>query len=103
MNPTEKGFVERWSDIISSVEKTLIPIEYVKRVRVNNTDDETPKTIDIEEMKERGLTRETIESIYYDSLFGEKVDDIDFYVDINAVARTVQRETNKLLNLDQDL
>ena len=103
MNPTEKGFVERWSDIINSVDKTIIPFEFVKRVHVNTIGDENSTVIDIKEMKERGLTHETIESIYYDSLFGEKVDDIDFYVDIDAVARTVQNQTNNLLKLDQDL
>ena len=102
MNPAVKGFIERWSEIINSVEKTLIPVEYVKRVQVNSGK-KAAKTLDIEKLKKEGLTHETIESIYYDSIFSEKVSDVDFYVDIDAVARTIQRETNKLLKLDQDL
>ncbi len=101
MNPTEKGFVERWSDIINSVDKTMIPIEYVKRVTVN-VDDENHKTIDIDKMKKQGLSSDTIESIFYETVatIGGSADDMDFYVDIDAVARIVQAETNKLLKLD---
>lgn len=101
MNPADKGFIERWSDIINSVDKTTIPIEYVKRVTVN-IDDTNHKTIDIDKMKRQGLSFATIESVFYETITNSGIDinNADFYVDIDAVARLVQNQTNKLLNLD---
>jgi len=101
MNPAEKGFVERWSDIINSVDKTIIPIEYVKRVTVN-IDNGNHKTIDIDKMKRQGLSPDTIETIFYETIanIGVDLNDTDFYVDIDAVGKMIQKETNKLLNLN---
>lgn len=101
MNPTEKGFLERWSDIINSVDKTAIPINYVKKVTVK-IGEKNQKTIDIEKMKRQGLSPETIDSILYETVYSisDNIEDIDFHVDIDAVAKLVQQETNRLLNLN---
>ena len=101
MNPAEKNFLERWSEIINSVDKTTIPFEYVKKVCVN-IGDTNHKTIDIDKMKKQGLSAETIETVFHETVknVGGSVDNMDFYVDIDAVARLVQKETNKLLKLD---
>lgn len=98
MNPTEKQFIERWSEIINSVDKSTIPIDYVKRIQFN-VDENTQKTIDIEKMKNQGLTPKTIETVCYDimSNLGNSIDDVDFFVDIDAVAEIVQTQTDKLL------
>lgn len=94
MDPTKKSFVERWSDIINSVEKTTIPIDLVKRIQIN---DET--TIDIEGMKNQGMSLDSIEAIFYSTLLKEDVGEVEYYVDIDAVAKIVQRQTDKLLDL----
>lgn len=98
MNPTEKQFIERWSEIINSVDKSTIPIDYVKRIQFN-VDENTQKTIDIEKMKNQGLAPKTIETVCYDimSNLGNSIDDVDFFVDIDAVAEIVQTQTDKLL------
>jgi len=101
MNPAEKSFVERWSDIINSVEKTTIPAEYVKRVTIN-IDNENNTTIDVDRLKKNGVTPDMIDMIFHDTLelHGVNVADTDFYVDVAAVGRMIQKETNKLLNLN---
>lgn len=98
MNPTEKQFIERWSEIINSVDKSTIPIGYIKRIQFN-VDENTKKTIDIEKMKKQGLAPKTIETVCYDimSNLGNSIDDVDFFVDIDAVAEIVQTQTDKLL------
>ena len=57
------------------------------------------KTINLARLKRDGFDLEEIESVLTRNLveLGDLVRDIDFLVDVNAVARLVQPETDKLL------
>ena len=69
-------FLEQWDHIISGVDKT-----------------------EVARLKRDGFDLEEIESVLTRNLveLGDQVRDIDFLVDVNAVARLVQPETDKLL------
>ena len=91
-------FFSRWEHIISDVDKTEVPIECIKKIVLKLTD-RRRRTINIQSLRSQGLRAEEIESVI-NRLIGEhdgEVVDVNFTVDIEAVATIVQPETDRLL------
>ena len=91
-------FLEQWDHIISGVDKTEVPLECINKI-VIRLQGGRQKTINLAKLKRYGFDLEEIESYLTRNLveLGDLVRDIDFLVDVNAVARLVQPETDKLL------
>jgi hypothetical protein len=91
-------FIEQWDHIISSVDKTEVPLECINKI-VIRLQGGRQKTINLARLKRDGFDLEEIESYLTRNLveLGDLVRDIDFLVDVNAVAQLVQPETDKLL------
>lgn len=91
-------FLEQWDHIISGVDKTKVPLECINKI-VIRLQGGRQKTINLARLKRDGFDLEEIESYLTRNLveLGDLVRDIDFLVDVNAVARLVQPETDKLL------
>lgn len=91
--------MDQWELLINEVNKTDVPLECIKKI-VIKLDSKRQKTININTLKKQGLDWEEIEIIVTRVLseFGDSVRDVDFVVDISAVAALVQPETDKLLN-----
>ena len=91
-------FLEQWDHIISGVDKTEVPLECINKI-VIRLQGGRQKTINLARLKHDGFDLEEIESYLTRNLLelGDLVRDIDFLVDVNAVARLVQPETDKLL------
>ena len=91
-------FLEQWDHIISGVDKTEVPLECINKI-VIRLQGGRQKTINLARLKRDGFDLEEIESVLTRNLveLGDQVRDIDFLVDVNAVARLVQPETDKLL------
>lgn len=91
-------FLEQWDHIISGVDKTDVPLECINKI-VIRLQGGRQKTINLARLKRDGFDLEEIESVLTRNLveLGDLVRDIDFLVDVNAVARLVQPETDKLL------
>ena len=91
-------FLEQWDHIISGVDKTEVPLECINKI-VIRLQGGRQKTINLAKLKRDGFDLEEIESYLTRNLveLGDRVLDIDFLVDVNAVARLVQPETDKLL------
>jgi hypothetical protein len=91
-------FIEKWDHIISGVDKTEVPLECINKI-VIRLQGGRQKTINLAKLKRDGFDLEEIESYLTRNLveLGDLVRDIDFLVDVNAVARMVQPETDKLL------
>ena len=91
-------FLEQWDHIISGVDKTEVPLECINKI-VIRLQGGRQKTINLARLKRDGFDLEEIESVLTRNLveLGDMVRDIDFLVDVNAVARLVQPETDKLL------
>lgn len=91
-------FLEQWDHIISGVDKTEVPLECINKI-VIRLQGGRQKTINLARLKRDGFDLEEIESYLTRNLveLGNLVRDIDFLVDVNAVARLVQPETDKLL------
>ena len=93
-------FFEKWEHIISDVEeKTAVPLECVDRVVIRMSG-RRRKTLNINSLRRKGLDSEDIEDVLNQLLqeLDDQVVDLEFRLDVEAVAALVQPETNKLLN-----
>jgi len=91
-------FLDQWENIIDGVNKTDVPLECIKKVVVKLAGGRQ-KTINVHALLKQGLELEEIETMLT-RFFTERdseIRDVDFVVDISAVADLVQPETDKLL------
>lgn len=91
-------FLERWEHIIDDVDITDVPLECIKKVVVKLYG-KRQRTINLDLLRRQGLDIEEIESVMTRTLndLGDTVRDIDFILDVGAIATIVQPETDKLL------
>ena len=96
--PFSDEFFQQWEHIIEEVNKTEVPLECIKKV-VIRLGDRKQKTINLSTLRKQGLDLEELETVLTRTLteLGDTVRDIDFVVDVQAVAKLVQPETDKLL------
>ena len=88
---------KKWQQIVESVDKTRIPVEFIKKmvVRLPNR---KQKTINIKILFNQGLDVDEVEQVVtkrleeYDDLLG-----VEFILDIEGIAEIVQHSTNELL------
>ena len=91
-------FLERWEHIIDDVDITDVPLECIKKVIVK-LHGKRQRTINLALLRRQGLEFDEIETILTRTLteLGEQVRDVDFILDVGAIATIVQPETDKLL------
>jgi hypothetical protein len=90
--------LKKWEDIVDQVDKEHIPIECVKKI-VFRIVGGKQKTINIRRLKDQGLESDEIHNVV-DRFVQENSDNIvnmEFVLDIVAVAELLQPETDKLL------
>jgi benzoyl-CoA reductase/2-hydroxyglutaryl-CoA dehydratase subunit BcrC/BadD/HgdB len=91
-------FFSKWEHIVNEVSKTDVPLECLKKI-VIKFNSGRQRTVNLQSLQKQGLTIEDIEKLV-NKIFHEldsEIRDVDFVVDINAVASLVQPETDKLL------
>ena len=91
-------FLEKWEHIIAGVSKTDVPLECIKKVVIKLAGGRQ-KTVNIHTLLKQGLALEEIETMLtrFFTEHDDEIKDVDFVVDISAVANLVQPETDKLL------
>ena len=91
-------FLERWEHIIDDVDITDVPLECIKKVVVKLYG-KKQRTINLDLLRRQGLDFDEIETVMTRTLseLGEAVRDVDFILDVGAIATIVQPETDKLL------
>jgi hypothetical protein len=89
-------FLTQWEHIIADVNKTDVPLECIKKVVVK-LHTGRQKTINIHTLLKQGLELEEIENMLTRYFQENEIRDVEFIVDISAVAHLVQPETDKLL------
>jgi len=94
-----KDVLNKWENLINEVNKTEVPLECIKKVIVKLSG-KRQRTINLQTLRRQGLDMEEIEVVLTRTLaeLGDDIRDLDFVVDIVAVAEIVQPETDKLLN-----
>jgi hypothetical protein len=88
-----------WRNILKEVEKKEVPIHVLEKLMVYLKDG-TMVTVDIKRLLAEGADLDDIEkhiSTRLDEL-DLYIDNVDFFVDIDLVEKTVQPETDKLLS-----
>jgi hypothetical protein len=91
-------FLDQWEHIIAGVNKTDVPLECIKKVVVKLIGGRQ-KTINVHTLLKQGLELGEVETMLtrYFHENDHQIRDVDFVVDISAVADLVQPETDKLL------
>lgn len=91
-------FLSKWEHIIKGVDITDVPLECIKKVTIKLRGNRQ-RTMNIELLKRQGLDLEEIEALMNRTLMslGNEVRDLDWLIDVKAVADLVQPETDRLL------
>jgi hypothetical protein len=92
-------FLSHWERIVNEVNKTDVPLECIKKVVVKLAGGRQ-KTINVHTLLRQGLELEEVETMLtrFFNENNEQIRDVDFVVDVTAVANLVQPETDKLLS-----
>jgi hypothetical protein len=88
-----------WRNILKDVEKKEVPIHVLEKLTVYLKDG-TMVTVDIKKLLSEGADPDDVESHVATRLeeLDLYIDNVDFFVDIDLVEKTVQPETDKLLS-----
>ena len=91
-------FVEKWEHILEDVEKNKIPVQFIKKI-VIKLEGKKQQTINIEKFLTQGLSPEQIEEAVSRKLheLDPYVVSVEFVLNVQSIADTVQPETDKLL------
>ena len=92
-------FISKWEHILEDVEKNKIPIQFIKKM-ILKLDGKKQQTINVERLLSQGLDPEQIEEVESRKLneLEDMVVSIEFILNVQSIAETVQPETDKLLN-----
>ena len=92
-------FLQKWERLIEGVEKEKIPVEFIKKL-VLKLVGKKQKTNNVERMLDQGLDPEQVEEVISRQLveLEDTVIGIEFILNVQTIADTVQPETNKLLS-----
>lgn len=91
-------FLDKWEHILSTVQKTSVPIECIKKV-ILKLQGRRRRTINFASLRRQGLDADDLENVLNRHLeeLDDQVLDMEFVVDVTAVAEIVQPETNRIL------
>jgi len=91
-------FLKKWEDLVDNVEKTDVPVECIKRLVIKLKDGKR-RYLNIATLRKKGYCPEELEQVLNDKLseYDGMIENIDFFVDVEAVAELVQKETDTIL------
>jgi hypothetical protein len=97
--PLNDDFIAQWEHIIEEVNKTDVPLECIKKM-VIKLYGKKQRTINLELLRKQGLDSEQLELLVNKTFteYNDQIRDVEFVVDVHAVAQLVQPETDRLLN-----
>ena len=92
-------FINKWEHILEDVDKIKVPIQFIKKIIVK-LQGKRQQTINIERFLKQGLDPEQIEEAVGRKLneLDDEITSVEFLLNVQAIADTVQPETDKLLN-----
>ena len=91
--------LEKWKQVIDSIDQEMIPIDVVKKV-VFKLEDGKQKTINLSTLRKQGLDIEDIEVVVnknMTTITDSGIVKLDFVVDVNAVADRIEPFTKRYL------
>jgi hypothetical protein len=89
---------DRWKQILKTVAKEEVPVNMIQMVTVNLVDG-TRVEINILDLLDEGYANQEIEEMLNSRLkkLDEIIKDVDFFINIDSVAKTVQPVTDDIL------
>jgi hypothetical protein len=92
-------FIAKWEHILEDVEKQKIPVQFIKKIIVK-LEGKRQQTINIEKFLSQGLDPEQIEDAVGRKLheLDDQISSVEFVLNVQNIAETVQPETDRLLN-----
>jgi hypothetical protein len=98
-----KEFLSKWEDLVDGVEKTDVPIECIKRIVIRLLDGRR-RYLNITTLRRKGMDQDELEQVLNAKLdeYRGKIENVDFFVDVEAVAKLVQPDTDGLLQRFND-
>ena len=92
-------FIQKWESLLEDVDKQKIPVEFIKKLVVKLVG-KKQQTINIEKLLSQGLDPDQIEEAISRKLMeiDDRVNSIEFILNVQSIADTVQPETDRLLN-----
>lgn len=98
MAKLSKEFLDKWENLVDGVEKTDVPIECIKRIVIKLVDGRR-RYLNMSTLRHKGLNPIELEHILNDKLkeYDGEIENVDFFVDVEAVAGLVQPDTDGLL------
>ena len=91
-------FIEKWEHILEDVEKQKIPVQFIKKLIIK-LEGKRQQTINIEKFLNQGLDPDQIEEAVSRKLheLDPMIVSVEFILNVQSIADTVQPETDKLL------
>jgi len=92
-------FIQKWESLLEDVDKQKIPVEFIKKLVVKLVG-KKQQTINIEKLLSQRLDPDQIEEAISRKLMelDDQVNSIEFILNVQSIADTVQPETDRLLN-----
>jgi hypothetical protein len=92
-------FFNKWEHILEDVEKSRIPIQFLKKL-VIKLKGKKQHTINIITLLKQGLDPEQIEDVVNKKLYelDDDITNIEFILNVESIADAVQPETDRLLS-----
>jgi hypothetical protein len=96
-----EDFYDRWEHLISTVEISEVPMRFIREVSIAFDNDEIT-VFDIQHMINHGYDVKLIEETVEDFLseHDDIISQVDFHINIPALAEEVDAKTNRLLGDD---
>jgi hypothetical protein len=91
-------FIEKWEHILEDVDKNKIPVQFIRKLIVK-LQGKKQQTLNIEKFLNQGLDPDQIEEVVSRKLqeLDNMVVGVEFILNVQSIADTVQPETDKLL------
>ena len=91
-------FIKQWEHIIDDVDKQKIPVEFIKKLIIKMKN-KRQQTVNIKRFLDQGLAPSQIEEAVSRKLseYDDDIVSVEFVLNIESIAETVQPETDKLL------
>jgi len=89
---------KKWEEIVDDVDKIKIPVQFIKKLIIK-LDNRKQKTLNIQSLVKSGHDPDEIEEIIANKLreLDEEMNSIEFILDIENIAETVQPTTDDIL------
>lgn len=91
-------FIQKWEHILEDVEKNKIPVQFIRKLIIK-LKGKKQQTINIEKFLQQGLESEQVEELISKRLneLDELVVSIEFVLNVQSIADTVQPATDEFL------